>query len=276
MHSNSAQFRELVDRVIRSFFRIEVEMRGFWVVVLGVESASSLARRAAACLVHYLGLRLLVDALSSPVMKRCRESSISSSRCGLSRVRNCGRLGGLHIFWSRNSSRYPHLIENFLQEWTRTTRTKSVLSSLSAVLCVMKNVKQVPRVSVDSSLSMSRWDNFDHRALGYISCHRLKSLSAYSMSIYAFFRACGGMNWKTRVPPTRSPIWSYIFLFLSTASSSLAVSLLSSALKPSSSSLGSCHLGCPVEQWWELAKTCRKDECCFGSSRVVALTSLPL
>ena len=46
MPSNSARFRELVDRVIRSFFRVEVEMGGFWVVVLGVESASYLARRA--------------------------------------------------------------------------------------------------------------------------------------------------------------------------------------------------------------------------------------
>ena len=85
-------------------------MGGFWVVVLGVESASSLARRAAACLVHYLGLRLLVDALalSSIVMKRCRESSISSSsRCGLSRVQNCGRLGGLHIFFQKKYSLPP-------------------------------------------------------------------------------------------------------------------------------------------------------------------------
>ena len=106
---------------------------------------------------------------------------------------------------------------------------------------------------------MSSWDKFDHR---YISCYRLKSLSAYSMFIYAFFRVCGGMIWKTRVPPTRSPIWSYIFLFLFTASSS--ESLLSSALKPSSSSLGSCPLRCPVEQRWELAKMCRKDKCCFG------------
>ena len=121
MPSNSARFRELVDRVIRSFFRSRSQNER----ILGRpsrigrrESASSLARRAAACLVHYLGLRLLVDALalSSIVMKRCRESSISSSsRCGLSRVQNCGRLGGLHIFFQKKYS-LPPSDRKFLQE----------------------------------------------------------------------------------------------------------------------------------------------------------------
>ena len=77
---------------------------------------------------------------------------------------------------------------------------------------------------------------------------------------FAFFRDFGGrlrvtrgwLEWPHCVPP--NPIWSDTSLFLSVSKSQSSQSPLSSELKPSSSSLESCPLRCPMDQRWELAK----------------------
>ena len=136
--------------------------------------------------------------LYSSVMKRCHTECSISSSCHLlrlwtdvvlPRVQDY-KLGCLHIFDEKvivvvhllvPVPIFPFAMENFFKE--KVNQNKEVLSSLSAALCVMKNVRHVLKDSSSIWVLICRrpcrrhprscLGYCDHRALRYVLRHRL-------------------------------------------------------------------------------------------------------